>query len=340
MARMLIDCMVSAGYQVEVASQLRVFFRESENESYKTEILQQARVEVERLGEIWSTNGAPDLWFCYHPYFKSPDLIGPELCGAFEIPYFSAEASYSARRNKGVWRDMQARVLASVERAAVNICFTARDMSGLRAASPTVYLERLQPFIDADTGGELPRQLTPCQLVTAAMMRSGDKLESYARLAASLELLLHLPWNLSIIGHGPMHDTVVELFKRIPSERLSWHGQQDSDGVAALFRQSSLYLWPGCGEAYGLAYLEAQAAGLPVVAYDTAGVPEVVASGVGGVLTPLNDDVAYAKAIEDLIIDEQKYTRLSLGARACVRERHSLDQASRRLKSIIQRYVG
>lgn len=340
MARMLIDCMVSAGYQVEVASQLRVFFKDSENESHKNECLQQAGIEIKRLEEIWSTDGAPDLWFCYHPYFKSPDLIGPELCSGFNVPYVTAEASYSTRRNEGIWSDMQARVLASVERAAVNICFTDRDKSGLQAASETAVLERLQPFIHADTFGERSGQLNPTQLVTVAMMRSGDKLDSYARLAASLELLLHLPWNLSIIGDGPMHDTVLALFERIPAERLCWHGQQDGEGVAAIFRRSTLYAWPGCGEAYGLAYLEAQAAGLPVVAYDTAGVPEVVANGVGGILTPLNDDHAYAKAIEDLITDEKRYARLSRDARAHVRKRHSLERASRRLNSIIQRYIG
>ena len=43
--------------------------------------------------------------------------------------------------------------------------------------------------------------------------------------------------------------------------------------------EGALYAWPGFGEAYGLAYLEAQAAGLPVVAQDIDGVPGVVRNG-------------------------------------------------------------
>ena len=37
----------------------------------------------------------PDLWFCYHPYSKAPDLIGPRLSRLFGLAYVTAEASYS-----------------------------------------------------------------------------------------------------------------------------------------------------------------------------------------------------------------------------------------------------
>jgi len=51
-----------------------------------------------------------------------------------------------------------------------------------------------------------------------------------------------------------------------------------------LLAASDLYVWPAIGEAYGLAILEAQAAGLPVVAGETGGVGDIVAHGVTGLL--------------------------------------------------------
>ena len=87
----------------------------------------------------WSNGRAPDLWFCYHPYYKAPDLIGPALSRQFGLAYVTAEASYSARRNIGAWADSQALVADAVRQAAVNICFTAegpRRAADHRAGRP------------------------------------------------------------------------------------------------------------------------------------------------------------------------------------------------------------
>jgi len=340
MARMLIDCLVHAGYRTDIASTLRVFLKDSGDEHYKNQQMALADQEIQRLTKLWQQQGAPTLWFCYHSYFKSPDLIGPQLCDAFAIPYVTAEASYSHRRNQGVWCAMQKRVLASIERAAVNICFTERDRMGLLRAAPRANLQRIRPFIDCAQFHPQHDGTEPLHLVTVAMMRSGDKMNSYIRLAASLKWISHIPWTLSIIGDGPLRNEVRELFSGFPVGRIIWHGQQDRAGIAAIFARSTLFVWPGCGEAYGLAYLEAQAAGLPVIAYDTAGVPEVVDNGYSGVLTPAGDDRAYAQAISSLLANRQQYNSMSDNAVSHVQAKHTDVLASDRLQAILQRCIG
>ncbi|MCY1251314.1 D-inositol-3-phosphate glycosyltransferase [compost metagenome] len=98
-------------------------------------------------------------------------------------------------------------------------------------------------------------------------------------------------------------------------------------------------MWPGCGEAYGLAYLEAQAAGLPVVAQRTAGVPEVVRDGETGLLTRDGDIGAYAAAMRDLIEDPAGRKRLGAAARRFVHEERSFPAAARRLRSIFDEFL-
>lgn len=340
MAQLLIDCLSDAGYHVDIASRLRMFVKEPGNHANITALKRQARTEVRKLTELWAQQGPPALWFCYHPYYKSPDLLGPPLCEAFNIPYVTAEASYSRRRAEGEWASLQELVTTSINAAAVNICFTERDKVGLVQGAPSAILATLRPFIDTSEFTRAHQCPSEPHLVTVAMMRPGDKMQSYLGLAAALERLLHLRWSLSVVGDGPMRDEVRALFARFPTDRILWHGQLDHTEIATLLARSTLFVWPGCGEAYGLAYLEAQAAGLPVVAYDNAGVPEVVDTGYSGILTPAGDDKAYAAAIENLINDEQKICELSRQARLHVQRKHGFNQASKMLRTILHHHLG
>ena len=340
MARSLIDCMSANGYQVDVASGLRVFVKEPTNSSGVADLTNLAQAEIERLTQAWSEHSPPALWFCYHPYYKSPDLIGPELCQRFNIPFVTAEASYSERRALGDWASLQQLVLCSVKNAAVNICFTERDKSGLQQILPSAKLATLPPFIDTkDFSQPITYPAVP-NLVTVAMMRAGDKMDSYIHLAKALQTLLHKPWTLSVVGDGPMRAEIEALFNRFPADRIQWHGRKQRSDIAALFARSTLYVWPGCGEAYGLAYLEAQAAGLPVVAFDNAGVPEVVDADYSGFLTPMGDNKAFATAVERLLDDDQECQRMSRQARSHVSRNHDHAQASKTLNKILHEYVG
>lgn len=338
MARLLMAALQKAGHQVEIVSELRTFLSEVSADAIEL-LSMTAQAERERLSALWREAGPPDVWFCYHPYYKAPDLIGPALAHDFGLAYVTAEASYSARRNVDLRAMTQGYVLEAVQRASVNICMTKRDQAGLLAAAPDARVALLPPFIDPASFLEREPDPHRGRLVTVAMMRSGDKMQSYVMLAAALERLRHLPWQLSVVGDGPCGEEVRALFSGFDEGRIVWHGQRTADEIAHLLSQSALYLWPGCGEAYGLAYLEAQAAGVPVIAQDIAGVPEVVLHGQTGLLTPPEDIDAYARAIERLLTRQDERQRLAGAARIFAGEDRSLDRAAVRLGDILERYV-
>ena len=340
MARMLVAALQAAGNGVSVVSDLRAYRGEPEDRAGWDGLQADAAIERDRITADWWGAARPDLWFCYHPYYKAPDLLGPPLATAFGLPYVTCEASYSQRRNVGIWAEMQAVMLAGLQGAALNLCLTARDHAGLAVVDAELALAMLPPFIDtAPFAG--PPAPEAGHLVTVAMMRAGDKCNSYARLAAALRLLPQgMPWHLTVAGDGPMRDHVVALFAGLPADRITWAGLLPRKAVAGLLARGAVYLWPGYGEAYGLAYLEAQAAGLPVVACRIAGVPEVVTDSVTGVLVVPGDDAAYAGAIAALLADPAGAARMGRAARARVAARHAFPVAAGRLDRLLRKVVG
>ncbi|MDO9523941.1 MAG: glycosyltransferase family 4 protein [Gemmobacter sp.] len=331
MARQLL---LALGGNVQLVSGLRSHLRDPHDIDHASAIAQVAASEVARISAEWQGGSVPAVWFCYHPYYKAPDLIGPELCARFGVAYVTAECSVSARRDIGLWADAQARVRAGVALAAVNICLTRRDQAGLQDSCPGARTAMLAPFIDPSPFLRHDPLPEPGRLICVAMMRPGDKAESYAFLAAALQLLTDLPWRLSIIGDGEARSEVQALFAPL-ADRITWLGAMTTESIAAHLAHASVYVWPGCGEAYGLAYLEAQSAGLPVVAQRIAGVPEVVKEGVGGLLTAPGDIAAYAHAIRQMLNDVDLRVTLARKARGQVLRHHSVAAASATLATLL-----
>ncbi|GAC1042924.1 glycosyltransferase family 4 protein [Rhizobium sp. No.120] len=337
MARQIIAALKMAGHEVEVASELRSFTPTPEA-GPRMEITRQAKSETERLLEQWGGMLSPDLWFTYHPYYKTPDLIGPSIARKLGIPYVTAEASYSRRHDETGWQENQRLIADAVRLAAVNLCFTERDRTGLLDAIPDGRYERFLPFIDTSPFARSSAE--PLRLITVAMLRKGDKFDSYTMLARALHIIRDQDWTLTIIGDGPMRGEVGSLFSAFGENRIIWCGERSTTEIAQELATAGLYVWPGCNEAYGLAYLEAQAAGLPVVAQATAGVPEVVMAGMTGLLTQEGDIEAYAGAIAELLNDASRHRAMANAAYDFVHQERSLPAASRRLETILRTYLG
>lgn len=75
MGRLLMQAMMMGGHTVFVASELRSFLKQADDPA-RTSLVDAAEREIETMTKRWEQEGAPDLWFCYHPYYKAPDLLG------------------------------------------------------------------------------------------------------------------------------------------------------------------------------------------------------------------------------------------------------------------------
>ena len=79
-ARLTIRALETAGFAVDLASDLRIFDKDGDPD------LQASLVtKADQIAREISTryrNAPPDLWFTYHCYYKAPDLIGPKVSAA------------------------------------------------------------------------------------------------------------------------------------------------------------------------------------------------------------------------------------------------------------------
>ena len=342
MARMLIAALRAGGHDVAMASGFRSFLT-SPNPEAMRDLEAAALSEVERLMAEWqhSLSGPPDIWFTYHPYYKAPDLIGAQVAAWFGMTYVTAEASHAGKRAAGPWARWHAANEASVRAAALHVCFTARDAEGLAGLVDPDAIAMLPPFLDAGPFGDAMRltlNLNRVNLVTVAMMRPGDKTRSYVFLAEAVaNLPPGVPWHLTIVGDGPERSVIERVFRGVPAERLTWTGELRPNDVARLLASADLYVWPGFGEAYGIAYLEAQATGLPVLAMNCGGIASVVDDGTTGLLVPEGDGPGFAAALARLIADPDLRLHLGKAGRRLVLEERTIERAAAILTDALSR---
>src|SRR5437868_217442 len=192
-----------------------------------------------------------------------------------------------------------------------------------------------RPFIDAAAySGQRCVRAGPPRLIAVAMMRYGDKLASYQILGGALSRLLDLPWSLEVIGDGPARRDVEDALSPFEA-RVTWAGEIGPGEIARRLASADLCVWPALNEAFGMALLEAQASGVPVIAGAAGGVSEIVVDGATGLLVPPSDAPAFARAVRSLLVDRPRRAAFSEAARQRVRAEHDISSAARRLNAVI-----
>jgi colanic acid/amylovoran biosynthesis glycosyltransferase len=138
-----------------------------------------------------------------------------------------------------------------------------------------------------------------------------------------------IPLELVMVGEGPLRAEVEAYARgRLPDVRILDRLSQPE--IVALLASARVYLHGsitlanGHAEALGLANLEAQAVGTPVVAFDSGGVAETIEPGRTGFAVPEHDINAMADAVARLLLDDGQWGVLSASAASMVAERFAI----------------
>lgn len=337
MARAIMSALERDGHEVILASRFRSWRRDPSDPPF-SELQHEA---VAATGEAVAALGdtPPDLMLTYHCYHKAPDWIGPAVADAFSVPYIVVEASRALKHQNDPWAEGFQVADRAFSRADFVAAMHEDDLEGL---GPVVAAERLgllPPFADlgrfADAIASRQPSDTP-RLLAAGMMRPGDKEASYRMLAAALREIDDLDWTLTVIGDGAARADIEPLFD---PERTRFLGAIEPEAMPSAYAEGDIFVWPGVREAYGMVYLEAQAAGLPVVGSRRGGIPELMIEGETGLLAEPDDVAGFADRIRALLDSPERVGEMGAAASAHVLRHHSLDTGRRALAGFIERVM-
>ncbi|HKQ34840.1 MAG TPA: glycosyltransferase family 4 protein, partial [Nitrospiraceae bacterium] len=112
------------------------------------------------------------------------------------------------------------------------------------------------------------------------------------------------------------------------------------DPVQPFLAALDLYVHPALMEGFGIAVVEAMAAGKAVVATTTGGLPEVVAQEETGLLVPPGDADSLAAAVVSLLQDRVRRDQMGRQGRVRAHERFSLEASVAHMEQVYEEVLG
>ena len=245
-----------------------------------------------------------------------------------------------------VWGPLRPSVRSALRRADLVFApsrFTAEQAmrwAGLDR-EPTIVPHAVPP-------GVQPRRAAPVagRVLAVARLEPHDRYKGIDTLIEAWPKVLvsHPDAELVIAGDGADRGRLERLaVDRSRDGRIRFTGRVGDEALQELYRTAELFALPtsatvgpnAAGEGFGLVFLEAAAAGLPVVAGRSGAVPEVVEDGLTGLLVDPADPDAVAKAIATLLGNRELRTRMGRAARSRARERFSYDAFGDRIETLL-----
>jgi len=245
---------------------------------------------------------------------------------------FGVETLYQAAKRLQ-WR----RTLRRAEAILLEVDYVTREIPRFaRGKTVTVYKGVDPEEFAPASAGSVSRGPDLTVLYAAALRRN----KGIHVLLQAIPDLLEQRRDLRFVIVGPVREpAVVEpLLDPLRSHpRVDIVGQVRHDSIPEYFRQADLYCFPTLQDNAPASLLEAMACGLPIVASDVMGVPEIVRQGENGLLFKPGDSQGLREAILEAVSDRERLRQWGLAGKQRIEQELTWDAFATRVERVYER---
>lgn len=146
-------------------------------------------------------------------------------------------------------------------------------------------------------------------------------------------------FRLLLVGDGPMREKLQQEADILGLGEQVWFAG-NRDDVPDLMRLMDVFVLPSLAEGVSNTILEAMATGLPVIATEVGGSPELVVDGESGLLVPVDDDQALTDAMEMLLNSKELRKKMGSNSRRRIHESFSWPKTVEQYLSVYDKLLG
>ncbi|MBX3466761.1 MAG: glycosyltransferase [Planctomycetes bacterium] len=285
--------------------------------------------------------GRPDLLYCHHTLPNG--YLAARLREERGLPFVVTDHDFDEVDDCARLPARRAAYRFVLGRAARVVGVSSRMVTSLEALFPSARALTIHNGVDPPPAVAPPRPedrsgrlvVFSCGLFYE---RKGFELliAAFGRVAAERPNAV-----LRIVGDGPRRAEIEGSIRRLGLEcRVTLLGRRPHDEVLREMAWSDVFALVGWDEPFATVYLEAMAAGRPVVCASDGGITDVLVDGVHGLTVPPRDIEATARALSRLLADGALRARLGAAARGLVDRRLTWDQVARRYAELFREVVA
>jgi len=144
-------------------------------------------------------------------------------------------------------------------------------------------------------------------------------------------------WGLVIAGDGPEEDNLKLQMKKYKLEKkIKLLGRVENRKIPTLLASADLFVRLSRKEGFGVSFLEAMAAGVPIIATSIGGIPDFVIDGKTGMLVAPDHPYEAAQSMKRVLEDPELRGRLTRNARTLVKNRYNWDRIADEVKEVFR----